>query len=160
MDTNHCNATSTVLTIEFQIRLFVNVNWLKKVILFFSLDRPVTKKQILHTKCQPQFFVVVSFRTEKRPGCPFLNWNDNKNHPMKRTITMMGWVWKYFGIAYILINHYVFWVEMFFNLLCWWLRRSPINSRLFSTDFSTFCSGVFSGTFRTSFIMFNVLRSN
>ena len=51
-------------------------------------------------------------------------------------------------------------IEMFFNLLYWWLRRSPINSRLFSTDFSTFCSGVFSGTFRTSFIIFNVLRSN
>ena len=46
---------------------FVNVNWLKKVI----FDRLVTKNQVLNTKCQPEFFVVVSFQTEKRPDCSF-----------------------------------------------------------------------------------------
>ena len=29
--------------------------------IFFSLDRLVTKNQSLNTKCQPKFFVVVSF---------------------------------------------------------------------------------------------------
>ena len=35
------------------------------LLMFFSLDRPVTKNQILNTKYLPTFFVVVSIQKEK-----------------------------------------------------------------------------------------------
>ena len=39
--------------------------------MFFSLDRPETKDQILNTKYQPTFFVDVSILKEKRTNSLF-----------------------------------------------------------------------------------------
>ena len=39
--------------------------------MLISLDQLVTKYQILNTKCQPKFFVVMLFQKGKRPGCFF-----------------------------------------------------------------------------------------
>ena len=41
-----------------------------QVQMFFSLDWPVAKNQILNTKCQPSFFFV-SIQKEKRRGQPY-----------------------------------------------------------------------------------------
>ena len=34
--------------------------------MFFSLEQPVTKNQIINTKCQPNFFVFITILKEKR----------------------------------------------------------------------------------------------
>ena len=44
-----------------------------QVQMFFSLDWPVGKNQILNTECQPKFFVVGSFRLSSF----YLNCDDN-----------------------------------------------------------------------------------
>ena len=65
----------------------LKMSWIHKhlktingIFLFFSLDRQVTKHQILSNKCQPNFFVVIIIWKEKMKAWPllFLIWNSNK----------------------------------------------------------------------------------
>ena len=49
---------------------FEKLNFWK--LLIFSLGRTVTKNQWLNTKCQPKFFIDVSFCKENRPGWSLL----------------------------------------------------------------------------------------
>ena len=52
------------------------------LLMFFSLDRPVTKNQILNTKYLPTFFVVVSIQKEKfwivGFSCRLIQWKEHK----------------------------------------------------------------------------------
>ena len=49
-------------------------------VLFFSLDQPLTKNQILSTKCHPRFLASSQFQKRRgQPGLFFFSiWNDNK----------------------------------------------------------------------------------
>ena len=83
--------------------------------MFFSLDQPVTKNQLLNTKCQARFFVVITiWKEERQPGLfYFQNANTTQTladiwclvfgyyssaDPMKRTedtyiMKISGWLW-------------------------------------------------------------------
>ena len=82
------------------------------VLLFFSLDRPVTKNQILNTKCQQRFLLSVQFESK---ACPLLLIQQQKKlqlkifccllleYPMKRTYIVEFMLHKLFisyGFAY------------------------------------------------------------
>ena len=49
-----------------------------KSIMFFSLDRSVTKYQVLNLKCQPKFFMI-SNRKEAMLSSSLFNCNENKH---------------------------------------------------------------------------------
>ena len=54
---------------------------MNKSVMFFSLDRLLTKKQMLNTKCQPKCFLVIAIWKEKMTTFPILIsvWNNNKD---------------------------------------------------------------------------------
>ena len=63
-------------------------NVLIAILLFFSLDQPVTKNQLLFTKSQLKFLVVVSIRKEKRTAWLLLFWNGNDNKKLWLTFNV------------------------------------------------------------------------
>ena len=69
----------------------LEITWL----LFFSLDRPVTKNQILNIKCQLTFFDIVTIRKEKGQSglIPF------------KIVTIAKKHWLTFGVSYLVFSH-------------------------------------------------------
>ena len=59
--------------------------------MLFSLDPPVTKNQIINTKWQLKFVIVVSFWKEKRTAWPTI-WFFVMAHPMKKSLDTWQWV--------------------------------------------------------------------
>ena len=95
-------------------------------VLFFSLDRPVTKNQILNTKCQPRFLALSQFQ-KRRTAWPLLFFRfemTTKNFNW-HLFLVTGWsseknICMYY--CYAMLQH-----SMLLNTLCWQRQDNIIS---------------------------------